>query len=476
MSPKSLTITTLDGGIVELDLTALERIPDKARVFPSDPGFDEATLIWNGLIDKKPALVIQPENTDEVVSAVNLARDHGLLLSIKGGGHNISGLALADGGITLDMSRMKDVRVDADRRLVHAGPGCLLGDVDRATQERGLATNLGFVSQTGLAGLTLGGGFGYLTRRLGFTVDQLIEVEIVTADGQVRRANSETEPDLFWAIRGGGGNYGVVTEFTYRLHEVGPDIVGGLIAWPAGDHAEDVTHLYQDLTAKAPRELTLVMTMRLAPPAPFIPEPWHGKPMIAIVACHTGDPAQAEHDLAPIKALGRPIADLIVPRSYVEQQSMLDATQPKGANYYWKTEFIPGLSGGFLPAFVDAASAIESPMSQMVVFHLEGALNEHAEDDGAVGNRDASFMTGAAGAWPAGDTNGERHQTWVRESWAKFKPFSTGGNYINFQTVDDDTARIESSYRANYRRLQQVKADYDPGNVFRVNRNLTPYG
>lgn len=476
MSPKSLTITTLDGGIVELDLTALERIPDKARVFPSDPGFDEATLIWNGLIDKKPALVIQPENTDEVVSAVNLARDHGLLLSIKGGGHNISGLALADGGITLDMSRMKDVRVDSERRLVHAGPGCLLGDVDRATQEQGLATNLGFVSQTGLAGLTLGGGFGYLTRRLGFTVDQLIEVEIVTADGNVRRSSRETEPDLFWAIRGGGGNYGVVTEFTYRLHEVGPDIVGGLIAWPAGDHAEDVTHLYQDLTAKAPRELTLVITMRLAPPAPFIPESWHGKPMIAIVACHTGDPAQAEHDLAPIKALGRPIADLIVPRSYVEQQSMLDATQPKGANYYWKTEFIPGLSGGFLPAFVDAASAIESPMSQMVVFHLEGALNEHAEDDGAVGNRDASFMTGAAGAWPAGDTNGERHQTWVRESWAKFKPFSTGGNYINFQTVDDDTARIESSYRANYRRLQQVKADYDPGNVFRVNRNLTPYG
>jgi FAD/FMN-containing dehydrogenase len=474
MAPDSLNISTLDGDTVLLDLNALERIPEKARVLPADPRFDEATLIWNGLIDKKPALVIQPDNTAEVVSTVDLARDHGLLLSIKGGGHNISGLALADRGVTLDMSRMNEVRVDANRRVVHAGPGCLLGDVDRATQEHGLVTTLGFVSQTGLAGLTLGGGFGYLTRRFGFTVDELIEIEIVTADGQVRRSNRETEPDLFWAIRGGGGNFGVVTEFTYRLHEVGPDIVGGLIAWPAQDHAQDVLGLYQELTASAPRELTLVITMRLAPPAPFIPEPWHGKPMIAIVACHTGDPAQALKDLAPIKGLGHPIADLIVPKTYVEQQSMLDATQPKGANYYWKTEFVAELPDDFLPVFADIGSAIESPMSQMMMFHLEGAVNEHAEDDGAVGNRDATYVTGAAGAWPAGNLDGDKYQAWVRQSWEKISPFSTGGNYINFQTIDDDTSRIESSYRANYERLQKVKARYDPGNLFRVNRNLAP--
>ncbi len=474
MSPDSLNIATLDGDAVDLDPTALEGIPEKARVLPSDPRFDEATLIWNGLIDKKPALVIQPESLTEVVSTVDLARDHGLLLSIKGGGHNISGLALADRGVTLDMSRMNDVRVDAKRRVVHAGPGCLLGEVDRATQERGLVTTLGFVSQTGLAGLTLGGGFGYLTRRFGFTVDELIEVEIVTADGQIRRSNHESELDLFWAIRGGGGNFGVVTEFTYRLHEVGPEILGGLIAWPARDHAADVLGLYQELTAQAPRELTLVVTMRLAPPAPFIPEKWHGKPIVAVVACHTGDPAQAEDDLAPLKGLGHSIADLIVPKTYVEQQSMLDATQPKGANYYWKTEFIPGLSDDFLPVFVDIGSAIESPMSQMMMFHLSGAVNEHAEDDGAVGNRDAAYVTGAAGAWPAGDPDGDRYQAWVRQSWEKIKPFSTGGNYINFQTIDDDRARIESSYRANYDRLQRVKSEYDPGNLFRVNRNLAP--
>jgi len=315
MATEELRLRTLDGGEVELDLSLLEPIPDKGRLRPGDPGYDDATLIWNGLIDKEPALVIQPETTNEVATAVNLAREQRLLFSIKGGGHNISGLALADGGLTLDMSRIREVRVDPDQRLVHVGAGCLLGDVDRATQEHGLATTLGFVSQTGVAGLTLGGGFGYLSRRFGFTVDDLVEVEMVTADGLVRTASRESEADLFWAIRGGGGNFGVVTEFTFRLHEIRPDIVAGLIAWPAADHAEDVLGIYQEMTSAAPRELTLVSTMRLAPPAPFIPEAWHGKPIVGMIACHTGDPRQAEQDLAPIKELGNPIADLIMPKT-----------------------------------------------------------------------------------------------------------------------------------------------------------------
>ncbi len=476
MSSENLNFRTLDGGEVELDPSLLVTIREESRLRPGDPGFDDATLIWNGLIDKKPALVIQPENSDEVAFAVDLAREQRLLFSIKGGGHNISGLALADGGLTLDMSHMRDVRVDPDNRLVHVGAGCLLGDVDRATQEHGLATTLGFVSETGVAGLTLGGGFGYLSRRFGFTVDDLVEVEIVTADGQIRTASRESEPDLFWAIRGGGGNFGVVTEFTYRLHEVGPQITAGLIAWPAVDHAEDVLATYREMTATAPIELTLVSTMRLAPPAPFIPEVWHGKPIVAMIACHTGDPAQAERDLAPIKALGKPIADLIVPKTYVEQQSMLDATQPKQANYYWKTEFIPELSEGYLESVRANAAEIESPMSQVITFHIAGGVNEHAEDDGAVGNRDAEFVVGAAGAWPATDPKGESYQTWVRTSWERFRPFSTGGNYINFQTTDDDVTRIEDSYRGNYERLRSLKAEYDPDNLFRVNRNLEPAG
>jgi FAD/FMN-containing dehydrogenase len=312
MSSETIELLTLDGDELSLDPTAIAAIPEGSRLRPGDPGYEDATLIWNGLIDKQPALVIQPADASEVVAAVNLAREHRLLLSIKGGGHNIAGLALADRGVTLDMSRMRAVEVDRDKMQVRVGPGCILRDVDRATQENGLATMLGFVSETGVAGLTLGGGFGYMSRRFGYTVDNLVEVEIVTADGRLRRASRDSEPDLFWALRGGGGNFGVVTEFTFQVHEVGPSIMGGIVAWPAADHAEDVLGLYQEMTAAAPRELTLVATMRLAPPAPFIPEQWHGKPMVAVVACHSGDPTQAAHDLAPIKGFGRPIADVMV--------------------------------------------------------------------------------------------------------------------------------------------------------------------
>jgi FAD/FMN-containing dehydrogenase len=475
MARENLSVRSLDGSEVALDLTALTPVADeKRRMRPGDDGYEEATRIWNGLIHHQPAVVIQPETTAEVASAVDLAREHQLLFSIKGGGHNIAGLALADHGLTLDMSRMREVRVDPENSLVRVGPGCLLGDVDRAAQHHGMATTLGFVSETGVAGLTLGGGFGYLTRRFGYTVDDLVEIEIVTADGRVRRASGDTEPDLFWAVRGGGGNFGVVTEFVFELHEVGPEIMGGLIAWPAEDHAEDVLGLYKDMTARAPRELTLVTTMRLAPAAPFIPEAWRGKPIVAIVACHTGDPAQAASDLAPIKAFGKPIADLVVPKGYVEQQSMLDATQPKGANYYWKTEFMPGLSDEYLDVFRASAESIESAMSQVIIFHIEGAINERDENDGAVGNRDARFVTGAAGAWPATDPGGDLHRAWARSSWEAIRPFSTGGNYINFQTADDDVSRIEDSYRGNYERLRRIKGEYDPGNLFRVNRNVEP--
>ncbi|HSJ85345.1 MAG TPA: FAD-binding oxidoreductase [Acidimicrobiia bacterium] len=469
-----IELRTLDGDELSLDPAALAAIPEGSRLRPGDPGYEDATLIWNGLIDKQPALVIQPADASEVVAAVNLAREHRLLLSIKGGGHNIAGLSLADRGVTLDMSRMRAVDVDRDRMQVRVGPGCILREVDRVTQEKGLATMLGFVSETGVAGLTLGGGFGYMSRRFGYTVDNLVEVELVTADGQLRRVSHDSEPDLFWALRGGGGNFGVVTEFTYVLHEVGPQITGGLIAWPAEDHGEDVLGLYREMTASAPRELTLVTTMRLAPPAPFIPEQWHGKPMVALIACHTGDPDRAARDLAPIKGFGKPIADQIVLKTYVEQQSMLDPTQPKGAHYYWKTEFIPRLDDDYLETVRATAGEIESPMSQVFAFHLEGAVNEHAEDDGAVGNRDAAFVTGAAGAWPSDDPRGEDHHAWARATWERIRPFSTGGNYVNFQTMDDDVGRIEDSYRGNYERLRRIKADYDPENLFRVNRNLTP--
>jgi len=338
-------------------LDALAARLEGTLIFPDDEGFAEAILIWNGMIKKQPALVVRPSSTKDVVQTVDFVRDNELVLSIKGGGHNIAGLALSDGGITLDMSGMRAVEVDVEARLARVGPGCTLGDVDQATQVHGLASTLGFVSATGVAGLTLGGGFGYLTRRFGWTVDDLEEVEIVTVDGQVRCASRADNDDLFWALRGGGGNFGVVTEFVLRLHAVGPQVTAGIIAWPASE-AEAVLQLYRRTVESSPRELTTVVLRRNAPPAPWLPEAAHG---------------------TPIQAMARP-------------------------------------------------------------------------DSGA------------------DDANRE----WVRSAWRALKPYSTGGNYVNFQTEEEADERTFESYRDNYQRLATIKAKYDPSNLFRVNRNIRP--
>jgi FAD/FMN-containing dehydrogenase len=363
--------------------------------------------------------------------------------------------------------------VDPDRRVAHVGPGCRLGDVDRATQEHGLATVLGFISRTGVAGLTLGGGFGYLSRRFGWTVDNLEEVEIVTADGEVRRAASDEHEDLFWAVRGGGGNFGVVTSFTFRLLDVGPDITGGVVLWDA-EESEEVAQLYREAADAAPRELTLALMMRLAPPAPFVPDSMHGKPVIALFACHTGDPRQAEKDLAPIRECGKPIADLIVAKRYVEQQSMFDATQPNGLHQYWKSEFLPGLSGDLLETYRRHATEMTSPMSQAIIFALGGAVAENDAAATSFANRDAAYVFFAAGTWSPDSAEAEVHRGWARSAWEAVVPYSTGGNYINVQTVDEDETRLRGAYRDNLEHLARVKAAYDPDNLFRVNRNIAP--
>jgi FAD/FMN-containing dehydrogenase len=442
-------------------------------LYPDQPGFAEATQLWNGMIKKRPAVVVRAAATQDVVRTVDFVRDNGLELYIKGGGHNIAGLALSDGGITLDMSGMNDVKVDVEARSVRVGPGCNLGDVDRATQEHGLATTLGFVSATGVAGLTLGGGFGYLSRRFGWTVDDLLEVEVVTADGTVRKASPNENADLFWALRGGGGNFGVVTEFVFRLHEIGPEVTAGIIAWPA-DQADGVLELFRKVTESAPRELTSVLLMRNAPPAPWLPEVAHGTPIIAMVVCHSGSLEQAARDVAPIKSHGEPWADLIQVKQYVAQQSMLDATQPKGMHYYWKSEFLPGLGDGVLDIYKAQLIDNTAPANQVVLFQLAGALNEHAEDDGAMGNREAAFACVIQAMWREDDARGEANRAWVRKAWEALKPYSTGGNYVNFQTDDEADERTVESYRDNYERLGMVKATYDPTNLFRVNRNIRP--
>ncbi|WP_224336732.1 FAD-binding oxidoreductase [Haloprofundus halobius] len=392
---------------------------------------------------------------------------------MKGGGHNIAGTALTDGGLTLDMSRLRGVFVDPTARTATVQSGCLLGDVDRETQLHGLATVLGFVSETGVAGLTLGGGFGYLSRRFGWTVDNLLEVEVVTADGRVRRANREENADLFWAVRGAGANLGVVTSFTYRLHKVGPTVYGGLVAWPF-ESADEVLSAYREITAEAPRELTLFLLLRRAPPAPFVPEEWHGKRICAMAVCYSGDVADVDEVFAPIRALGTPVIDQLRARPYAELQSWLDATQPKGNHYYWKTEFAAELSDEFLSTLRELAAECPVPGAQLVVAHIGGALNERDADDGAIGNRDARFVYGAAGMWPPEEPNEKRFTQWVRDAWTGLRPFSTGGNYVNFQTADDGDERIRATYGDNFDRLVEIKTKYNPENVFRSNRNVRP--
>lgn len=473
MTITSIDIAGLHGGRVEVtpeQLSELDASVAGQVLTEGDEGWSEAVLVWNAMVAKTPALVVAPTSADDVAAAIGFAGEHGLLLSVKGGGHNIAGTSMSEGGLTLDMSRMREVTVDPESKLVNVGPGCLLQDVDRATQEHGLATVLGFISEVGVAGLTLGGGFGYLMRRFGWAVDNLAEVEIVTADGQIRTASRVENSDLFWALRGGGGNFGVVTRFTFRLHEVGPMITGGLIMWGA-DRANDVLATYRDLTETAPRELTVAVVMRLAPPAPFIPESWHLKPIIAMLLCHSGtDPTG---DLARIRALGDPIVDLITEKPYVEQQSMMDGTEPKGEHYYWKTEHLAALSSGCLDAFAAGAMKVPTVASESVIFHIGGAQNERDDDDGAVGNRDSRYITGFAGAWTAAEQPDE-HIAWVRDSWAGIRPFSTGGNYVNFQLAEDDSGRTAEAYGKNFERLRRVKAEYDPDNLFRVNRNIAP--
>jgi FAD/FMN-containing dehydrogenase len=470
----TIDVAGLDGGLVRLTAKQLDELDSRVEcplLRAGDAGWDDAVLVWNGMVAKAPALVLQLTSATHVAAAVGFARDQGLLLSIKGGGHNMAGTSIAERGLTLDMSRMRDVTVDPDESLVRVGAGCLLREVDRATQAYGLATPLGsFNSEVGVAGLTLGGGLGYLTRRFGWTVDSLEEVEIVTADGQIRTASRDQHADLFWALRGGGGNFGVVTRFTFRLYEVGPTITGGLIVWSA-DRVDEVLATYRDLTESAPRELTAAVTVRLAPPAPFLPEEWHGMPIIGLLVCHSG--RDVEGDLAPVRALGDPIADLIADRPYVDQQSMLDGMEPKGHHYYWKTEYLAGLTNEFLDTFRDNALKVTSALSESIVIHLAGELNERAHDDGAVGNRDARYMTAFAGQWPAGAPD-DPHVAWVRQAWKSIQPLSTGGNYLNFQTADEDEERVRATYGPNFDRLAEAKETYDPDNLFRRNRNIRP--
>ena len=466
---------TMDGREIDLQQEAVDSFKKRLRgpvIAPGEAGYAESRAVWNSMIDKKPALVVRCLGTADVIACVQFAREHRLLLCIKGGGHNIAGLATADDALMLDMSLMRGVWVDPQRKVARAQAGCLLGDVDRETQVHGLAAVLGFVSLTGITGLTLGGGFGYLTRRWGWTSDTVVGVELVTADARLVRASSDENADLFWGLRGGGGNFGVVTGIDYEVHPVGPEVVGGVVAWPAAA-APAVLELYRTLAAKAPPELTLVALMRPAPPAPWLPKDMHGKPIVALLACYSGNPAEGEKLVAPIKSFGTPIGDVLVRRPYEQMQSLLDATQPKGRRYYWKSEYLSSIEPALCEKVIAHAARIPSPHSAVVLFQIEGALNRLEQEHSPVGNRDARYVLNVAGSWEQAAED-RANIDWARGAWNDMKSFSTGGTYVNFLTEDEGPERIAAALGKGRRRLAEVKAKWDPQNVFRTNRNIEP--
>jgi len=439
---------------------------------PGDPGYDDSRTIWNAMIDRKPALIARCLGVADVVACVNFARDNELLLSIKGGGHNISGLAVCDGGLMIDMSLMRGVWVDHKTNTVHAQAGCLLGDVDRETQLYGKAAVLGFVSNTGIAGLTLGGGFGYLTRRFGWTTDNLVSIEMITADGHIVQASEKENPDLFWGLRGGGGNFGVVTKFEYKLHPVGPEIVGGVIAWK-GEDAADVLELYRTLSEQAPPELTCVVLLRPAPPAPWLPKEIHGKPIAALLVCYSGTIEEGEKLVAPIKAFGSPVGDIIQRRPYIALQNLLDGTQPKGRRYYWKSEYFSGHDPLMLKKFEEHGSYIKSPHSAIILFQLDGALNKIPDDHSPVGNRNTKTVLNITASWESPEDDQENIE-WARSAWQDMRQFSTGGTYLNFLTEEEVGNRLQDAWGKNYDRLVEIKTKWDPENFFRMNKNIPP--
>ncbi len=470
----TIKLAGLNGKTVDIPADALQSFKAAFKgqlVTPDDAGFEESRKVWNAMIDRRPGVIARCTGTADVVQAVRFARQHGLLSSVRGGGHNIAGLAVYAGGLMIDMSLLRGVWVDPTRRVAQAQAGCTLGDVDRETQLHGLAAVLGFVSATGIAGLTVGGGFGYLTRSHGWTCDNLVSMEVVTAAAQVVRVSEKENSDLFWALRGGGGNFGIVTSFEYRLVSVGPEILGGAIAWH-GEDAKRVLDAYREFSAKVPRELTSVAVLRMAPPAPWLPKEVHGKPIVAIFVCHSGKVEDGEALIATLRKLGRPVADIVMRRPYAQMQSLLDATQPKGRRYYWKSHYLAGIDDRMIDLAAEYAGRIRSPHSAILLFQVQGALNERPAGYSPAGNRNAAYVLNVAGSWENAADDAV-NVAWARDCFEATRSCSTGGTYINFLTEEEGRDRIEAAYSpADLQKLAALKRKYDPDNLFRHTKSV----
>ena len=439
---------------------------------PGDPAYDSARRVWNGAIDRHPALIARATGVTDVQAAIRFARDHGLRLAIRGGGHNVAGTAVCDDGVVLDCSRMKGVWVDPVGRTVRAQPGLLWGELDRETQAFGLATTGGIISHTGIAGLTLGGGLGWLMRKHGLAADNLLSADVVSAEGEFLRANETEHADLFWGLRGGGSNFGVVTSFEYRLHPVGPIVLAGVILYPA-TQARDVLRSYREYIASVPDELTTIVVLRMAPPAPFLPPALHGQPVVVIGACYAGPIDEGERALAPLRRFGEPYLDLIRPTPYVAHQALFDGTAPHGLNYYWKSEYLAPLTDALIETLVEHAWRVATPESYTIIFHLGGAVGRMDGTRSAFEDRQATHAVVIDSIWSE-PARADDCIAWTRGVWAAVRPYSTGRIYVNF-LGDEGQDRVRAAYGpTTYDRLRTLKRTYDPTNFFRVNQNVAP--
>jgi FAD/FMN-containing dehydrogenase len=442
---------------------------------PGDAGYDEARSVWNGLIDRRPALIVRPTGTADVVEAVNFARDSGLLLSIRGGGHNVAGNAVNDGGIVIDLSGMRGVHVDPATRRVRVQGGATLADLDRETQVFGLAVPAGVVSPTGVAGLTLHGGAGHLRRKYGLTIDNLLSVEIVTADGQVRTASAAENEDLFWAVRGAGSNFGVVTSFEFQAHAVGPMVTVGAIFYPL-EAAKTVLPAWRDYMATAPDELSSVAICWNVPPGEPFPVEHHGKPVCVVAAVWSGAVEDGVAVVQPLRELAEPLVDLSGPWPWLGLQSGFDGLFPKGALYYWKSRSLPELSDDAIDTILEFAARRPTPLTDLIIWHHGGAMSRVPEDATAYGGRDAGFLVTGEVNW-TDPAQTDEAVAFGREYWEAMGRYSTGGLYLNFAGfLEEKDALVRAGYGANYERLAALKAKYDPANLFRMNPNIAPAG
>ena len=469
-----MSLINLQNGITMISAAAIEAFAARLRgrvLIATDAAYDEARTIWNGMIDRRPGLIVQCAGAADVVNAVRFAAENRLLVAVRGGGHNIAGNAVCDGGMVIDLTPMKSVRVDATTKTAWVEPGATLADLDVETQAFRLALPTGINSTTGIAGLTLGGGFGWITRKFGLTIDNLLSADVVTANGELVRASPTEHRDLFWGIRGGGGNFGVVTAFEFRLHELGPDVLSGLVVHPFAE-AESVLQQYRQALENAPDELTCWVVMRQAPPLPFIPAEWHGKEVVVLAMCYCGDLEAGEKAVAELRAIGNPIADVVSPHPFVGWQQAFDPLLAPGARNYWKSHDFMELSDQAIGILTESIRQLPGPECEVFIAHVGGAAGRVAAEETAFPQRNSHFVMNVHGRWRDAAMD-QACIDWARHLFEAAKPYAAGTAYVNFMP-EDEMDRVEAAYGANYGRLVEVKRHYDPLNLFRMNQNVRP--